>query len=103
MTTYLTPEDVQGLVNYLLSLSQDEGLASAFATPMLDTESYMAAKLQQMQAGDPEYTEAMLVEAFASAGLDAVAHYEAHGQYEGISLVGVVQDADIVFVAEYSA
>ena len=56
-----------------------------------DTTAYMRAKLEQMRQSDPGYTPEQLNQAFADAGLSAVAHYHAYGVHEGIPLIGVQQ------------
>ena len=59
------------------------------ASAQFDTSAYMKAKLAQVQQSDPSYTEAQLYQAFRDGGLSAVAHYQAYGKDEGITLAGV--------------
>ena len=117
---YFSPYDLMAL-NYLYGgdgLNGQKGLvyglapASLAATldsdqaygVTLDDDSYMQAKLAQMQSTDSTYTSERLAQAFTDAGFqDAASHYLAHGQYEGISLSGVQQDDIIVLMAEYIA
>lgn len=56
-----------------------------------DTSAYMAEKLQQVHQTNPNMTMDQLCDAFAAAGLNAAAHYEAYGKAEGLSLIGVSQ------------
>ena len=59
------------------------------ASAAFDTGAYMEAKLAQVKKTDPGYTMEQLFDAFASAGLSAVAHYEAYGREEGLRAANV--------------
>lgn len=50
-----------------------------------DRDFYMAAKLAQMQASDPEYTMDQLEAALKDAGLTAYEHYNTYGANEGLN------------------
>lgn len=69
---------------------------------LLDEESYLQAKLDQMQETDPAYTKEQLVQDLDNAGLDAVSHYLLYGWSEGILLAETEQDGELVLVADYA-
>lgn len=50
-----------------------------------NTEDYMKAKLDQMQADDPTYTKDDLLKAFKDADLNPIEHYVLFGQNEKLS------------------